>query len=289
MFPSRCRYHRQATRLARRERWIDMSEQQDPAEANQPGTTLSSRLEEQDQYLLHDPREIRRVLQLLVDRRSQVTVHLAPRNRMFPSALVKLAEGEDELYIDGSRDSLINEALLHTNHVTCVTMLDRVPIQFRLAGLERLDVDGLVTFRTALPASLLYLQRREYLRMRVPVSEPVLCTLPDATPASPATVVYHDLTVLDISVGGCMVAMPRECADYAVATSFDCMLHLPGAAPIPLRLRVRSRLEPARQDKTHGPRVGCEFTQLSASVESQIQRYIFRIDRLRKARERGDA
>jgi len=266
-----------------------MSAQHDPVGAKNPGTTLSSRLEQQDQYLLHDPREIRRVLQVLVERRSQVSVHLASRNRMFPSALIKLADGADELDIDGSRDAQTNEALLQANHVTCVTMLDRVPIQFRLAGLERLDVDGLVTFRTVLPASLLYLQRREYHRLRVPVSEPVRCTLPDPAPALPARAFQKELPVLDISVGGCLLALPRDCPDFTVASTFDCILHLPGASPIALQLRVRSRLEPPSHDKTHGPRAGCEFTQLAASAESQIQRYVFRIDRLRKARERGDA
>ncbi len=267
-----------------------MSEQHGTVGLKDPQTTLSTRLEEQDQYLLHDAREIRRVLHVLIDKHSLVTVHLASRNRMFASALVELSEDQQYVYVDGSRDPKINEAMVQANHVTCVSTLDRVPIQFRLMGLERVDLDGLVTFRAELPQNLLYLQRREYHRLRVPVSEPVWCTvsLPSSAPSGVATV--HELPVLDISVGGCSLALPRDCPGLRVETAFDCQLQLPGASsPLPLRLLVRSRFDPPPQDTTQGARIGCEFIELPGVAESLIQRYIFRIDRLRKARERGEA
>ena len=267
-----------------------MSEQHGTAGPQDPQTPLSTRLEEQDQYLLHDAREIRRVLHVLIDKHSLVTVHLASRNRMFASALVELSEDQQYVYIDGSRDSKINEAMVQANHATCVSTLDRVPIQFRLAALEHVDMDGMVTFRAELPQNLLYLQRREYHRLRVPVSEPVRCTvsLPSPAPSGAATV--HELPVLDISVGGCSLALPRDCPGFRVETAFDCQLHLPDASfPLPLCLSVRSRFDPPPQDATQGTRIGCEFTALPGAAESLIQRYIFRIERMRKARERGEA
>ena len=267
-----------------------MSEQHGTAGPQDPQTTLSTRLEEQDQYLLHDPREIRRVLQVLIDKHSLVTVHLPSRNRMFGSALVELSDDQQHVYIDGSRDTKINEAMVQANHVTCVSTLDRVPIQFRLTALEQVDMDGMVTFRAELPQNLLYLQRREYHRLRVPVSEPLRCTvsLPSPTPNGAATV--HELPVLDISVGGCSLGLPRDCPAFRVETRFDCQLHLPdSSSPLPLCLSVRSRFDPPPQDTTQGTRIGCEFTALPGAAESLIQRYIFRIERMRKARERGEA
>ena len=99
----------------------------------------------------------------------------------------------------------------------------------------------------------------------------------------------HELPVLDISVGGCSLALPRDCPGFRVETAFDCQLQLPSASPLPLRLLVRSRFDPPPQDTTQVTRIGCEFTELPGVAESLIQRYIFRVDRLRKARERGEA
>jgi len=253
--------------------------------------TLSTRLEEQDQFLLHDAREIRRVLNALIEKRSLVTVHLAPRNRMFPSALVSLDGDGQRLVVDGSRDAAINQAMDQANHVTCVTMLDRVPIQFRLNRLQRIDPDGKVAYRAPLPATLLYLQRRESHRLQVPVAEPVMCcvSVPGGQPDAGSESTLEDLRILDLSVGGCSVSLPRDCPLFRLGGEMHCSLHLPEASPIALRLVVRSRFDPPVQDTARTPRAGCAFVGLPAGAENTIQRYIFRIERNRKARERGDA
>jgi c-di-GMP-binding flagellar brake protein YcgR len=74
-----------------------------------------------------------------------------------------------------------------------------------------------------------------------------------------------------------------------VASEFGCTLHLPGTAPIPLRLLVRNRFDPPSQNATQTARAGCEFRELPGGAENHIQRYISKIDRRRKARERGEA
>jgi c-di-GMP-binding flagellar brake protein YcgR len=266
-----------------------MSENQAADGQQHHQVTLSTRLEEQDRYLMHDLRGIRRMLQALIEKRSLVTVHLAPRNRMLPSALVALSEDEQSVFIDGSRDAGINQAIAQANHVTCVSMLNRVPVQFRLAALERFDLDGMVTFRAALPDSVLYLQRRQFHRVHVPVAEPAWCEVSMPAPAPPEDVAINELRILDISIGGCLVSLPPDCRDFGVASGFDGTLHLPGTPLIPLRLLVRNRFDPPPQHPTQAARAGCEFQNLPGDAENLIQRYIFKIDRRRKARERGEA
>lgn len=264
-----------------------MSENQAPGGHQHDQVTLSTRLEEQDRYLLRDLHQIRRVLQALIEKRSLVTVHLAPRNRMLPSALVTLSEDGQSVFIDGSRDPEVNRAMAQANHITCVSMLDRVPIQFRLTALESVDLDGMVTFRATLPDSLLYLQRRQFHRLRVPVADPVWCAVSMPTPLG--EVIVNELRILDISIGGCLVALPRDCQDFRVASEFDSTLHLPDTQPIPLRLLVRNRFDPPPLDAAQATRAGCEFQALPGGAETLVQRYIFKIDRRRKARERGEA
>ncbi|HLM54395.1 MAG TPA: flagellar brake protein [Pseudoxanthomonas sp.] len=265
-----------------------MSEHSEPdhGEQEQPRPL---RDEEDARYLLHDRREIARVLQSLIERRALVSAYLAPRNRVFPTSLVAVSVQEETLSIDGSRDPAINALVQHCRHLTCVSMLDRIPIQFRLSGLSRFDADGLATFRTALPDRLLYLQRRDYHRCRVPVVEPLWCSVATApAPGRPAPGPVQ-LGVFDISVGGMCLSLPTPC-DSLGDGEIQGVLQLPDSEPIALRFVVRSRcFQPVTHHARELVRAGCQFTSLPRGAEAQLQRYIFRQDRQRKARERGEA
>jgi c-di-GMP-binding flagellar brake protein YcgR len=264
-----------------------MSEHSEP-DHGEPEQIRPLRYEEDARYLLHDPREIARVLQSLADRRALVSAYLAPRNRVFPTSLVELSVEEEWLSIDGSRDQAVNALVEQCHHLTCVSMLDRIPIQFRLSELSRFESDGLAAFRTAIPDRLLYLQRREYHRCRVPVAEPLQCTvLPAPTAVRPAPSPLA-LGVFDISVGGMCLSLPAQ-SDILGSGEVEGTLQLPDGEPITLRFQVRSRFQPATHAACELVRAGCQFTSLPRGAETQIQRYIFRQDRQRKARERGEA
>ena len=65
------------------------------------------RYDEEEKYLLRHPRDIRQVLQALIDRRALISAHLVPRGHVFPTALIELATDEGSLLFDGS----ISEAI----------------------------------------------------------------------------------------------------------------------------------------------------------------------------------
>ena len=67
------------------------------------------------------------------------------------------------------------------------------------------------------------------------------------------------------------------------------LLHLPDSGPLCVRLMVKSLHRQLNQNGSESWRAGCQFTDLPRGADALIQRYIFRLERQRSARERGAA
>ncbi len=245
------------------------------------------RYDEEEKYLLRHPRDVRQVLQALFDRRALISAHLVPRGHVFPTALIALAGDDGGLLFDGSISAAINRAVEEADQVICVSQLDRVHVQFPLIGCERLLLDGQVAFRAALPDRVLRLQRREFYRLRVPVAHPVRCRVPFGTGAEEEPQ-WEEMRVLDISGGGVAVEVPPERPEFRPYREYaDCRLLLPDGEPLQVRLMVRNLFRQSRPNGRDLWRAGCQFTELPRGGDTRIQRYIFRMERQRSARERG--
>ncbi len=242
--------------------------------------------EDEARYVLREPREIVAILRQLIAARALVSARLAPGRESVLSTLLEVAEDGSSVLLDGSADALQNQRMERAEALDCATQLDKVRIQFLLRG-QRLVMDGgSAGFRAPPPDALLRLQRREFYRLQTPVSETVSCTL--TLPQPDGTQREVRLRVLDISGGGVAIAVPPVGVPFEPGASFEhCMLHLPEVAPIPARLMVRNLFRVTRRDGAELLRAGCEFSAMPRGADDAIQRYIFKVERERGARERG--
>ncbi len=254
-----------------------------PSESSLPRPT---RYEEDERYLLHGDREIGHVLQALLERNAQISAHLAGRNLSYPTALLDYSPEHGTLVIDGSAIPAINRSLETASQVVCVSQLDKIHIQFNLSGLVPQEHDGQTSFLCRQPERLLKLQRREFYRQQVPVADEMTCIVhipvPDAPPAS------RTLRVLDISGGGLALETPAGQPGLKAAQELPaCQLNLPDGEILTIDLRVRNVFRQQLPGGKESCRAGCQFVRLPRSTEALIQRYIFRIERLRNARKQG--
>lgn len=240
--------------------------------------------ETEEQYLLHDVREIRWLLQSLIDARALISAHIAPGDLTCPTALLELYD-DDTVLLDGNLHGTINQRLGSCQHVLCVSQLERVRVQFRLAGLEAVEVDGKVAFQAPLPETMLRLQRRELFRLPVPASHTVLIKVPVAEPGETAQPV--DLRVVDISGGGIAVVLPDDGERFQARRRFPgCTLQLPDVGAIPVHLEITYVSRHEQRGGAIQLRAGCRFVDLPHTLENQVLNYIFRTERQRNARER---
>lgn len=245
-------------------------------------------VEGDEKYLLRNRRQIRGLLQSLIQQRSLVTAHVGGRNQSFPTAVLELDEDEHEawLILDGSPHEASNRAAARASHLLCFAQLDHVRVRFRIESLERIDSGGHVAFRAPLPDTLYYLQRREHYRLETPVTDSPNCLVRFEHADGQKTEL--ELRVIDISGGGLAVALGPGMPLLEVnRTYWDCLLQLPEQAPIPVPLTVCSQFKQALPNGLESIRVGLQFAGLPRGAGEAIQRYIFRVDRQRNARKSG--
>lgn len=237
-----------------------------------------------NQYLLSAPAEVLYTLRTVKNAGDLLTVHFNQGEDFFLTALVEV--GEDALLLDAGADEPTNQRAERAGRFVCVTAHDKVKIQFALDRLVRVEHDGRPAFRAALPASVLRLQRREYYRLATPVVNPLKVDITLAR--EDGTRQAFSAQVADLSAGGLAVVIPPAGMTFEVDQQFDdCVLDLPDIGTIRAGLRVRNCYEVQLRNGQRMRRCGCEFTRLSAAMQTLIERYILKVERARKARETG--
>ena len=144
--------------------------------------------EDDERYQVRDPIEIRHLLSTLVTRRALITARQNPGNQSFLTALLAV-NNDGTLLLDGSAEETINEWVQMAAQLTCITQLQNVRIQFNVDTPVRIAYEGRPAFRTALPGSVLRLQRREFYRLQTPVTQTVNCIIPLSTTTDRKSVV----------------------------------------------------------------------------------------------------
>lgn len=238
---------------------------------------------EDGKFLLVDPRQIRMLLQALVDQRSAISAHPDGSGRSFPSAV--LEAGDDGLLLDGSPMPSVNQAAAEAAYWLCFAQVERVQVRFRVERPQRIEQDGYVAFRASFPETLHHLQRREFYRLETPVADSPWCIFPDPAGGEPLR-----WRVVDISAGGIAVLLPVGEEVLELQRRYpDCELELPDGQRIAVSLVVCSLVTRTRGDGIQQQRAGLRFDRLPRGADAMIQRLIFRIERQRLARLNGQA
>jgi len=255
----------------------------DPAEHDSHNEILD--LEKFPNYLVRNPRSIVQFMTALAEKRCLLSVFL-PGGLSFVSAVLSVADDGSWLILDRSPDETLNDRASRAETLTCVTRLEGIRMQFHLDGAERFPYDGFDALRATMPEVLLRLQRRECYRLTVPLHNPVSCRITLKTPTGePRTT---ELRVLDISAGGLAIGVqPEQLELHPGATFENCQLVMPEIEPAAVKLKLRNQFVLESRSGAKSIRAGCEFIDLPARVATNVQRYIFKVERDRRTLQPG--
>lgn len=236
-----------------------------------------------DQYILHSRNEILHVLKSLIEHVSQVTVFFGANNLLLTSVI---EADENGLVLDYGASTEMNRKAQEATKLFCVTNLAKVKVQFILRGLTKIEHQERPAFRAKLPDSLLRLQRREFYRLTMPVTRPLKCLMP--MPQADGTTKAVEADVMDISGGGLAIIAPPEGIPLLEGAEIPhCRIELPEVGTINATLRICTLFEITLRSGARLKRSGCQFINLSSSMQAMIQRYILKVERERNAREAG--
>lgn len=232
--------------------------------------------EEIERFKIEHPAEIERILRGVMDKKALVTAY-CENNRDFLVTTVVAVDPEGRaIYLGGGPDPAVNRALMASRSVSFNTAHDQIRVLFTTPSLTEVDLEGERVLRADMPSELLRFQRREYYRLPTPTSHPVKCLI-GINNAMLETV------VLDISIGGLGVLAYTQDISLKEGDIYQgCRLSLPDAGSYVVSLQIRALYDQTMKNGITSRRVGCQFIDLAPSVETDIQRYIIRVERERR-------
>jgi len=240
---------------------------------------------DQSKYLIHSRVEIAAILGTLRKAGSMVTAYFGSGNDFILTSIVAVRPDEGEVVMDYGADAAANLRALQVKKMTFVAAHERIKIQFVTEALRQVRFDGRSAFGMPLPATLLRLQRREYFRIAMPLTRPLVCIIaPQAAPVrAPA-----EVSIVDISCGGIALIDSGEPADIEAGVCLrNCSILLPDFGAVTANILIKSTFDVTLKNGAKHKHAGCEFVDMPERERAKIQRYINKAQRERKDRAGG--
>lgn len=236
-----------------------------------------------DDCMVESQTEITYLLRELVDK-ALFTLYFNHNRDFLLTSILEVPEDEDYFFLDFGGDKEMNEKALASDKIFCTTQHNHVKIQFILRGLQRTTFNGRSAFLARLPDNLLRLQRRQYYRLELPVTKPLICQIPITAKSGRHEVI--EVSVIDISVGGMDVELPIEDRHFEKGKVFnDCTIELPDVGTVNVSFRVCNLYEIEKANGARAKHSGCIFVNLRGNLHNLIQRYILKADHEMRAYE----
>ena len=234
-------------------------------------TTNIDSIENIEHYMLYSRGEIIQKLRQLGKKNSLISLHFGGQTML--STVVDILADKSLLVLDYGGNEEINQNLLKHNKATVKTDYDGITAQFSIEGIRKARLQGKASFACPLPESVLWVQRREFYRVKIPLSEVVTCEL-----------IHGDnnrteYPVLDISTGGIALFDVNDELELEPGNVFhNCKLTMGDHGTAIINLEIRNHILKNPNDASEGTRCGCAFQNLTGDFESNLQKFINAVD-----------
>lgn len=244
--------------------------------------TQFSQEESGENFRIHSEIDILFILRGIMQTNSLITLYPDYASDFILTSIITIDSDKREMVIDyGANDKQCQKAL-HSKELVFVTTQNRVKIEFVCDQIRKIQYEGQDAFAVNIPESLLRIQRRNHFRITTPIVKPLKCVIPipEKEPATKA-----EVALLDISCGGIAVIDQHPIINFDPGMIYsDCKIALPDIGAITVNIQVKNTYEITLRNGQNCMRAGCQFIELTASMEAMIQRYIIKQEQMRKAK-----
>lgn len=229
--------------------------------------------------------EIHALLRSIAAKGALLRMHIEGQTAAIVTTILDVDTDDNTFIVDNSAEDDFNQRVIKANKVVFETLLDKVQIQFSVNGIKACTHDSQPALCASVPSSITRIQRREYYRVDIPVTNRATCIFP--TPESKEAM-HIELELKDISAGGISVLDNNLVLDNTLNRVFKaCRLDLPEAGTVVTDLQiVRSQDDTLAKGKPSRS-IGLAFVNLSNPMNFIIQQYIVKLERKLNAKRRG--
>ncbi len=249
---------------------------QDTSKPAQPEINVTM---DREKYLLTRRKEVIQTLRMLAKEKTMISAYFGAGKYSLPTLVLDILPKKDLLIMDYGPNDAINKKFLAAERITFATSYHGIKAQFSVQEVGRSKYKGLPVYAVPIPDALLWYQRREFYRIKMPMENPAHCRILMNGAESIA------VKLLDISAIG--IAFMDEKCHFVEHTEEDnqlenCRLVLPGSGELNVSLDIIYRLLLKEEDASAGQRIGCKLIELNYADESKIQQYILSVERKRR-------
>jgi len=235
-------------------------------------------------YSIRNSKLIISNLSLLVKNKCLFSVHFGEHDESFITTIIDFNQKDNSIIFDYGPKENLNQRLLSATKVTFKTDFSGIKVSFDGSTLERTVYDGAPAFIMPVPESLFWMQRREFYRVKSPISNSSHCQLmlKDRDPIS--------LELYDISLTGfSMLNVSKEISDLlppgARFSQSKLILSELGEGIVSFEVCAKNIINPDKLKKLQ--KIGCKFTRVTPAFEAVIQRYMQQIEIENRQREKN--
>jgi c-di-GMP-binding flagellar brake protein YcgR len=232
-------------------------------------------------FLIQGPEKIIHHLYTVLKNKCLLTVYFGDNDDSFITTILDIDIKNNLLIFYHSPKEDAIEQLLNSSKITFKTRCLGVEVTFDTMRLEKIQHQGVSAFAVPIPASILWMERREFYRVKLPVLKSSYCrlTLKDQEPIN--------FKLYDISLGGfSILADSKEVSDLSktpdpmvLYTSFEqCKLILADTGEGTISFDIRNKYIINPENSNRMEKIGCKFTRIAPAFENTIQRCMQQIE-----------
>ncbi len=234
-------------------------------------------MEYESAFVIHGTEHIIGKLQILFKKKCLLTVHYGYDDQTFVTTIhdINLID-ETLVFYHKPKESEVRE-LLHSDKVTFKADYLGIKIAFDAFRVDKYKEDGLSAFSIPLPSRLLWIEARDYYRIRALDSLSGYCHLTLENNPEPLKFKLFDISIAGFSM---LIDDPEISALMVPDTCFErckILLEQTGEGSVSFEVRGKFILNP--DDPNRIEKVGCKFTKITPAFEDIIHRYMGKIER----------
>jgi len=230
------------------------------------------------QYHVENPFEMCSILKSLSIKPDVITAYYDGSMQEFILTSVISVDTKKRLFfLDISSDLSRNKLILDSERITCKTKCKNVQVEFSIKKITSTKYNNEDAFQCELPQNILYLQRRDYYRMDIPLGDKLSCRVLAIAGQNKIL-----LNLADISSGGIGINetdLSRSFELFELYRHCEIDLGEMGAINFDLELRNKRIIKVNNKDVL---RLGYKFIDLQTPDNAKIQRYIHSVDMRKK-------
>ncbi|MFZ2405447.1 MAG: flagellar brake protein [Methylobacter sp.] len=227
-------------------------------------------------FSIQNSKQIISHLLLLVKSKCLLSARLGANNESYITTLLGINEKDNTVILDYGPKEELNQHILNAGKMAFDTEYRGIKVSFSGSALKKITYKGDPAFSMPIPKTLYWMQRREYYRVKSPLTKSSYCQL-IIEGKKPVNLKLYDISL----TGFAMLNVSKEVSDLLVTGKSveQCKLILSEAGEGIISFEVCNKyiINPEKVQKIQ--KIGCRFIKITRQVEEVIQRYMQQIQR----------